>query len=238
MEIKKVEGIIISDKPYGESSKILNIMTSEYGIIGVLAKGSKKIKSSLTGVTGKLTLGNFYIYYKQDKLSTLISVDVINSFKNIRLDLDKINYAAHITNIVSQILRQDVKLGTYELYISALTKIDEGLDYKFITSILELKLLDILGVMPIIDGCAICLDTKNIVTLSSDKGGFVCKKCYKGERMVSPLTIKIIRMLMYVDMDNISKVEVDEVVKLELAEFLSSYYEKYTGIYINKHVKV
>ena len=47
LRIEKVEGIIIKEKPYGESSKILDIITKEYGVIGVLSKGCKKLKSSL-----------------------------------------------------------------------------------------------------------------------------------------------------------------------------------------------
>ena len=38
--IKKVEGIIISTVDYKESSKILNILTLNESIIGVMAKGS------------------------------------------------------------------------------------------------------------------------------------------------------------------------------------------------------
>ena len=44
---KKIEGIIISTVDYKESSKIINILTKEEGIIGVIAKGSKNIKSQL-----------------------------------------------------------------------------------------------------------------------------------------------------------------------------------------------
>ena len=64
----EVEGIILSTQDYGETSKILNIITKEYGVIGVIAKGCKSLKSSLRSVTYKLTYGKFYIYYKNRKL--------------------------------------------------------------------------------------------------------------------------------------------------------------------------
>ena len=44
----------------------------------------------------------------------------------------------------------------YNLLISALVKINEGYDASVITNILELKFLDFLGVMPIIDRCSNC----------------------------------------------------------------------------------
>ena len=41
--IKKIEGIIVSEIDYKESSKIINVLTNEYGIMGLIAKGTKKI---------------------------------------------------------------------------------------------------------------------------------------------------------------------------------------------------
>ena len=94
--IKDIEGIILDERAYGETSKIINILTKEYGIIGVIAKGSRTLKSELRSVTGKLTYGIFHMYYKENKLSTLISVDVLNTFKNIKKDIMKITYSSFI----------------------------------------------------------------------------------------------------------------------------------------------
>ena len=55
MEITKVKGIVISENAYSETSKLLNIFTEEYGIISVIAKGAKSIKSHIRSVTTKLT---------------------------------------------------------------------------------------------------------------------------------------------------------------------------------------
>ena len=46
-----VEGIVINIKNYGDTSKIIDILTKEYGIIGVMAKGCKSLKSNLRSVT-------------------------------------------------------------------------------------------------------------------------------------------------------------------------------------------
>ena len=35
--LKEVEGFILTETPYGESSKIINVLTKEYGIIGIIA---------------------------------------------------------------------------------------------------------------------------------------------------------------------------------------------------------
>ena len=78
--ITEIEGIILSETPYGETSKIINILTKEKGILGIMCKGAKSMKSPLRALTMPITYAKCYIYYKEDKLSTLVSW--ANSLKN------------------------------------------------------------------------------------------------------------------------------------------------------------
>ena len=101
-----VEGIIISSRDYNDTSKILDIFTKEYGIIGVLAKGCKSLKSNLRSVTSNMTYATFTIYYKKDKLSILKEATVIDNFKNIQKDIVKISYASFLLDISKQVYKQ------------------------------------------------------------------------------------------------------------------------------------
>ena len=101
-----------------------------------------------------------------------------------------------------------------------------------ITNILELKYLDYLGVMPVLDRCSVCGSEKSIATLSSSRGGYICNNCLKNDRMVSAKTIKLIRMFYYVDISKIEKLDISELCKNEINTFLNEYYENYTGLYL------
>lgn len=81
MHLEEVEGIVTSETNYSETSKIINVITKEHGLIGVMAKGARSLKSPFRSVTSKLTYGKFIIYYKENKLSTLKEVSIINSLK-------------------------------------------------------------------------------------------------------------------------------------------------------------
>ena len=148
MMITTVEGIVISETSYSESSKILNIITKEYGVIGVLSKGCKSLKSPLRSVSTKLTFGVFNIRYKEGKLSTLISVDVIDNLKKIKTDLTLIplSYSYFILELAEQVMKHNYSRDIYDLMIASILKINEGYDPLVITNILELKYLDYLGV--------------------------------------------------------------------------------------------
>ena len=140
--MQEVTGIILKERNYGESSKILDVFTREYGLIGVISKGSKKIKSKLSGVSNRLTYGIFNLYYKQDKLSTLISVDVINPFYNIKNNIINIGYATYLSELTYQIIKQSIKHEEiFNTFINSLLKINENFDPLVITNIYELKML-------------------------------------------------------------------------------------------------
>lgn len=232
MKIESFEGIILSETNYSESSKILNVLTKEHGLIGIMSKGCRNLKSKLRGVSRKLVYGKFNVYYKETGLSTLISVDLLSSFSKTLTDLERISYASFILDLALQVARPNDSEDIFDLLKNTLLKIEEGLTPIVLTNIFELKLLDFLGVSPSIDACSHCGSDKAIVTLSSDSGGYICRNCYNNEPLVSDKTIKMIRMYYYVDIKSITKLDVSSEITHEINRFLDDYYDRYTGLYI------
>ncbi|MEG1287986.1 MAG: DNA repair protein RecO [Bacilli bacterium] len=231
--ITSVEGFIISEVPFGETSKIVNIFTKEYGLIGVMCKGAKSIKSQNRATTLKFTYGKFMIYYKKDKLSLFSSADIINPLKNIKKDIITISYVSYIVELTNQVIKQSNEESIYEDFINTILKVEEGLDPLVLTNILELKYLDYLGVGFNIDACVTCGNKTNILTLSSDKGGFVCDACITNEKIVDKKVIQMLRMYYYVNIKSISSLKIDDSIKNEINLFLNNYYANYTGLYLN-----
>lgn len=229
--MEKITGIVVSETAYGETSKIINILT-ESGIISAMAKGAKTLKSNLRVGTTKLTYASFQIIDKQDKLSVLTSVDIINNYTNIKKDINKVSYAAYLLELATQVMKQNNKKEVYELLLASLDKINDDFDYRVITNILELKYLEYLGVLPVLDSCSICGSKTNIATLSGSRGGFICHNCLTNDIIVSDKTMKLIRMFYYVNIKKIDKLEVSEKTQKEINDFLDSYYELYTGLYL------
>ena len=230
--LEEVTGIVVSEQTYGEKSKIINLLTKEKGIIGIMVKGGRSLKSPLRSVTGKLTYGTFNIFYKKDKLSKLNEVNVINNFTNIKKDIELISYASYLTDLAYQVTRQKNDSSIFDNLISGLIKINSSMNPNVITNILELKYLDNLGVLPILDSCVECGSKDNIVTISSSRGGYLCKNCVSNEQIVSSKAIKLIRMYYYVDINKIDNISVDSTIVEEINNFLDDYYERYTGIYL------
>ena len=233
MKIVDVKGLVLNETNYSDSSKILNVLTSEYGLIGIISKGCRNLKSKLRGASRKLVYGTFHFYYKENGLSTLISIDVISDYPKTVMNLENVVYASYLLDLTRQVVKQSKDKDILTLITSALDKIEKGLNPSVITNILELKYLDFLGVSPIVTGCAICGKTTNIVSLSPTAGGFICKDCYQNEGYYSDKAIKLLQMYYYVDLEKITKIDVNSKVNEEINKFLEDYYDRYTGIYLN-----
>ena len=228
----EIEGFILNEKPYGETSKIVNVFTKEKGIIGVMCKGAKSMKSPLRSLSQVFTYGIFNLHYKDGKLSILKSVDIINPLKNIRSDLTKMSYVTYISELTSQVIKQSDNKNVYDDFINTILKIEEDLDPIILTNILELKYLPLLGVGLNLDGCARCGSQKDIVTIDASYGGLICKNCYQNELIVDRKVIRLIRMYYYVDIKSISSINVKEEYKNTINKFISDYYDSFTGLYV------
>jgi len=232
MQTIKVEGIVIKETNYKESSKILSVWTKDLGIISIMSKGCRSLKSKLRGVSCRLSYANFYINYKENGISTLVDADTIETLKNIATSIEKISYVSYLLNLTEQVYKHSKSNEIYPLLISCIKKIDENYDPSIIMIILELKLLKYLGINPNVDSCNICGNTKDILTISIENGGFICKNCYSSGRIYTSQIIKLIRMFMYVDIDKISKINIKEENKKELIMFIDEYYDSLSGIYL------
>lgn len=227
--LREIEGIVIKETPYGESSKIIQLLTHE-GVISIMCKGARSLKSPLRACTLKFSYGIFNIYYKENKLSNLVSVDIKNNLSGIKSDIILLSYANYLTELIEQVVKQTDD-DVYSLYIDTLLKINEGLDPLIMSNILEIKCLDYLGVGLNLDSC-ICGAKTNILTIDGDRGGYICSKCYQNEFIVEPKTIELLRMYYYVEIKSITKLKISDKVKSQINMFLSTYYDRYTGLYL------
>ena len=228
----KFEGIIINETPYGDNSKIINILTREKGIVGVMCTGAKNIKNPLRSKTIKYTYGYFYLNYNENKLSKLTDVDIIDNLSNIKSDITLISYMSYITELTYQVSKQNNDLEIFDIYIEIVKKMNNGLDPGILTNILELKYLDFLGIGLNLDSCVKCGNKKSIVTLDPDEGGFICQNCYTNERIMNSKSIQLIRMYYLVDVKSISEIKIKKIYSDEINMFLDRYYERYTGLYL------
>lgn len=176
----KMKGIIISENNLGDYDKMLTMLTPGLGKISCVAKGARRQKSALLAGTQLLCFGE-YLMYKGANTYNINSCETIEVFYNLRTDLDKLNYAIHITKIIQDVTEENENCyKILQLYLNTLYTIsetDKNLD--LVLSIFKLKLLCFLGFEPRINECTNCKEKENLKYFSLKDNGFKCEQCQR-----------------------------------------------------------
>jgi DNA repair protein RecO (recombination protein O) len=230
---EKCEGIVIRTTDYGETNKIVTLFTREWGKVAAMARGAKKPSSRLSSVTQLFTYGYFLIQ-KSHGIGSLQQGEAIQTMRGIREDIFTTAYASYIVELTDK-ATEDKRPNPYlfELLLQTLQYMNEGLDLDILTYIYEMKMLNVLGLYPKLDGCAVCRKTEGKFAFSIKEGGFLCHRCYDKDPyflQVSPATIKLLRLFYYLDLSRLGKISVKDETKKELHRIISAYYEEYSGL--------
>lgn len=232
----KTKGIILLENNMGDFDKMVTILTPS-GKIGCAAKGARRNNSALMSGTQYLCFAD-YMIYKGNNSYKINSCETIEVFYNIRTDLDKLKYAAHITKIVNDIT--DENQNTYrilQLLLNTLYVISEtDKNLNLVLSVFRLRLVCILGFKPKINQCSNCGQSDNIKYFSLHDNGVKCESCGRSDKSAISINVTTYDAIRYVSSVNAKKIfsfdmpeesikEFDLVTKLFLNDKLEKEYK-------------
>lgn len=225
MATVKIKGIVISESNMGDFDKMLTILTPN-GKISCSAKGARRPKSQLMAGSQFLCFGD-YMMFKSSNTYTINSCEPIEVFYNIRIDYDKLQYAALITKIIQDVVYENQNsYKMLQLYLNTLYVISEtNMDLKFILSIFEMRLMCILGFKPRLDKCCIC-EKEDVKYFSFRDNGLKCQECSKqdtGTIEISETTKKALKFIEAAPAKKLFSFEINEENKKQL-EIISKIY--------------
>lgn len=151
-----------------------------YGKISCVAKGARKPRSALLAGTQMFCFGE-YLMFKGSQTYHINSVEPIEVFYNLRIDLDKLKYAVHINKIIQDVTNENqncykiLQLLLNTLYI--ISETDKNLD--MVLSVFKLRLLCILGFTPQVMRCKNCDEKEKLMYFSIQNNGVKCYVCGK-----------------------------------------------------------
>ena len=181
-----------------------------------------------------------YLIYQGINSYNINSCEVNEVFYNIRMDLEKLQYASHITKIINDVT--DENQNTYkilQLFLNTLYVISEtDKNPDLVISIFKLKLMCLLGFTPIIDRCSTCKKNENINLnhFSFRDNGFKCEACSRQDKGAIELSEATINAIKYIIMAPPKKIfsfnlteqkikELELVAKIYLNEKLDKEYK-------------
>lgn len=128
----KTEAIVLRRTNYGETDRILNVLTPE-GKISCLAKGVRKEKSKLAGGIELFTLSNIVLHNSQrSDLRLLTSAKMKVFYGNLLIDLDRLELASKILKELNRITDQVDNAEFFSILKQSLEGLNNGYDLRLV----------------------------------------------------------------------------------------------------------
>lgn len=164
----KATGINLKSAPLGESDRLLTILTEEYGLLRVVAPGSRKHKSSLGG-RSSLFVVNQLLIAKGRNIDKIIQAESLGSYPGLSLDLRKLTASQYIAELaLCQALSEQPQEELYHLlrdHLNWLERLPSSVTLACLTYAV-FRFLDLAGLAPQVQTC--CLTQRPITPNVSD----------------------------------------------------------------------
>lgn len=180
LAIVDTEGIVTKETKYGDTSRILTVITRNMGKISVLAGNVRKGKSGLLSATSLFTYSRFTLFKSgSSSLYKLNEGEVIASFSNLKNSLDAMAYASYFCDVTNSVMQENSSEPEQtDLLLRALYLIDKNPETaEKIKAVFEFRTLTIAGLMPNLSECAGCGKTNGLTSLCPQNGSVYCEKC-------------------------------------------------------------
>lgn len=152
-----VMGLVIAERNYGESDKFIDILTAEYGVVELCAKGARKLGGKNNAATQLLSYAKF-CFNRRGERYYLNSSEPVKVFYNIRLDMKKLALAEYFIEISKYcVTAEQSAKDAIRLLLNTLHFLSEGTrSCEFLKSVFEMRFLTEIGMMPQLIGCRDC----------------------------------------------------------------------------------
>ena len=190
MSLYRARGVVLRTIKLGEADRIISFMTEAHGKVRAVAKGVRKTKSRF-GARLEPTTHVALLLYEGRELDIVTQADGIDHYRAIREDLDRLAKAESLLEAVDQVAQErESNPRLYQMLLGALRSLDER-DAALLVPAFFWKLLSAEGVHPLLDECAQCGATDDLVAFDLTVGGTLCRSCRSG----GPVSVEALELL-------------------------------------------
>jgi len=178
--------LILQVFEYGETSRILRLLTVAHGVQSAIAKGARRPRSQFAGVMEPFAEGMATLYIKESRdLQTLAGFELTRSRQALGRDLIRFAGASLLSEIVLRTVGVEPNPELFESVTTALDRVEAADSAATETVVLSeaWRLVASLGFAPGIDECLDCareIDAGEEVSFDYAAGGVRCDDCARG----------------------------------------------------------
>ena len=230
MPIVTTSCLVLQTYRFGDTSKILRLLTSDFGPLSVLARGALRPKSRMGGVLEPFVEGRATLYLKPNRdLHTLSGFELVRSRQSLGSDLARFAGASVLAELVLRLAPAQRDDRVYGTLSNGLDDLEEaGAAAGAAVSLVRIwELIGVLGFEPALDRCLSCgrsITTGEAARFDTSEGGLRCADCGGSGRALPPHELASLRRLSNgAPVSNVSMLQVGllkEFIRVHVAEDL------------------
>ncbi|MBN2291315.1 MAG: DNA repair protein RecO [Pirellulales bacterium] len=200
MESQKAIGIVLRTVEFSETSLVVTIFTREYGKIGAIAKGARRIKGPFESALDLLAVCRIVFLRKSfETLDILTEAKLVRRFKPAGRDLSGLYAGYYVIELLDGLTEQySPQADLFDLAEETLEGLSDGEPVQRWILRFELGALRILGHLPLLHACVECgceVPIKGRVAFGHLDGGVLCMSCRKGKQHVASVDAGTLRVM-------------------------------------------
>ena len=204
MDPIKTDAIVLRVVEFSETSCIVTLFTRTLGKISTIAKGARRKKSPFEAALDLIAICRIVFLHKSSQsLDILTEAKLQRRFRSSAKDLDRFYAGLYLIELLNLMTDDaDPHEDLFDEAVSAIRLID---DFKRWTKAMgvgqvsvkhalihfEIRLLDLLGHLPMLTHCVDCGRAKTTISkvhFGLNRGGIICKNCRPGKTNIVSLS--------------------------------------------------
>jgi len=192
--------LVLRTRPYGESDRIVTLITEQHGKVTGIAKGAKNSRRRFAGTLEPFVL--IRAVFRQRTTSDLVFLlrcELEGTLRAFTRDLDCFAAGSYVLELTDRmVFGRESGHEVYRLGLDALTLLDAGVPADPVLRAFELHLLAASGYAPALDRCRGCgrsADGGTTLYLVVERGGLVCRACLAVGEVIRPVDAATAREL-------------------------------------------
>ncbi|MFA6470777.1 MAG: DNA repair protein RecO, partial [Candidatus Latescibacterota bacterium] len=205
MGLRSTRAVVSNTLRMSNSSKLVSLITEQYGLVKVMAKGARRPQSRYGAALEPVTLIDCIFYHRENReIHTLGSVELIENFTRIKSDMRILTAASCMVEAAQKVtMPDDPAAGTFFLLAESLDDLEKSAEKETDKHLWRfmLKLINAAGYQPVFDQCVVCGKKPRTekVFFSFIDGGLICS-CTKSEEKygfrISPGALMVMKSLL------------------------------------------
>ncbi len=232
MKLTETTGLITREVKYGDSGRIVTVITEDMGKISAITSKFKGGKGKFIPSLQLFSYSRLVLFKGSEKgLYHINEADIIEPFKEIRDDLMGIVYASYFGDIANRVtVENETDKEFLRLLLNTFYALSRKTDFDKVKMVFEWKTAAEEGYAPSLDKCGAC-GKKQISYLDMAKGTGLCETCGENYAGAARLNEALVSAIKY-----ICEVDVSKMLAFDMSEEMLKYLNSLSEIYLQMHL--